>query len=120
MANNTLILKHDSIISSSGHAYTGKYTVGRLHLTDTFIVEYMRLAHGIEIPDSWVSHGFTNIPDINTRKVLYMECCDILSRETMNEIRDSVKSPLDGMKIYRNGDNVTSIQFKDDRNEITV
>nr|MDV0916482.1 hypothetical protein [Enterobacter asburiae]MDV0993363.1 hypothetical protein [Enterobacter asburiae]MDV1004624.1 hypothetical protein [Enterobacter asburiae] len=61
MENNvlTLVLKNDWVASSSGNTYTGKYTVGRLHLTDAFIVVYMKLIHGIEIPDLWVSRSFT-------------------------------------------------------------
>jgi hypothetical protein len=61
MENNalTLVLKNDWVASSSGNTYTGKYTVGRFHLTDAFIVVYMKLIHGIEIPDLWVSSSFT-------------------------------------------------------------
>ncbi|MEB1145513.1 hypothetical protein VC889_23595 [Citrobacter freundii] len=105
MENNALalVLKNDWVALSSSNAYTGKYTVGRFHLTDTFIIEYMKLIHEIEIPDSWVSSSFTNIPDTDTRRVMYMEGCDMLSKETMNEIRNTVKSPTDNMKIHRNG-----------------
>ena len=61
MENNALalVLKNDWVALSSSNAYTGKYTVGRFHLTDTFIIEYMKLIHEIEIPDSWVSSSFT-------------------------------------------------------------
>jgi hypothetical protein len=105
MENNalTLVLKNDWVASSSGNTYTGKYTVGRFHLTDAFIVVYMKLIHGIEIPDLWVSSSFTNIPDTDTRRVMYMEGCDMLSKDTMNEIRNAVKSPPDKLKIHRNG-----------------
>ena len=96
------VLKNEWLESSSGNSYHGEYKVGRFHLTDTFIVKYMMLVHGVDIPDSWVSNSFTNIPDINTRKVMYMECSDMLSNDTMNEIRNAVKSPPDSMKLYRN------------------
>ena len=122
MENNalTLVLKNDWITSSAGNTYTGKYTVGRFHLTDAFIVEYMKLIHGIEIPDSWVSSSFTNISDTDTRKIMYMEGCDMLSKDVMNEIRKSVKSPSDDVKIYRTGNHVTKIELMDERNEITL
>ena len=122
MENNalTLVLKNDWVASSSGNTYTGKYIVGRFHLTDAFIVVYMKLIHGIEIPDLWVSSSFTNIPDTDTRRVMYMEGCDMLSKETMNEIRNTVKSPTDNMKIHRNGNHVTKIEFMEERNEITL
>lgn len=95
MENNmlALVLKNDWVTSSSGNAYAGQYTIGRFHLTDAFIVEYMKLIHGIEIPVSWVSSRYTNISDTDTRKVMYMEGCYMLSKEIMNEIRNSVKSP---------------------------
>ncbi|MDX7109800.1 hypothetical protein SJ973_16205, partial [Citrobacter freundii] len=66
MENNalTLVLKNDWVASSSGNTYTGKYTVGRFHLTDAFIVVYMKLIHGIEIPDLWVSSSFTGLAPI--------------------------------------------------------
>ena len=122
MENNalTLGLKNDWVASSSGNTYTGKYTVGRFHLTDAFIVVYMKLIHGIEIPDLWVSSSFTNIPDTDTRRVKYMEGCDMLSKETMNEIRNTVKSPTDNMKIPRNCNHVTKIEFMEERNENTL
>ena len=122
MENNalTLVLKNDWVASSSGNTYTGKYTVGRFHLTDAFIVVYMKLIHGIEIPDLWVSSSFTNIPDTDTRRVMYMEGCDILSKHIMNEIRSSVKSPPDNVKIYRTGEHVTKIEIMEERNEIIL
>ncbi|EAA8172465.1 hypothetical protein DXI77_23020 [Salmonella enterica] len=63
---------------------------------------------------------FPNIPDTDTRRVMYMEGCDMLSKETMNEIRNTVKSPTDNMKIHRNGNHVTKIEFMEERNEITL
>lgn len=122
MENNalTLVLKNDWVASSSGNTYTGKYTVGRFHLTDAFIVVYMKLIHGIEIPDLWVSSSFTNIPDTDTRRVMYMEGCDILSKDIMNEIRSAVKSPPDNVKIYCNGEHVTKIEVMEERNEIIL
>lgn len=122
MKNNalTLVLKNDWITSSSDQTYKGKYTVGRFHLTDSFIVEYMKLLHGIEVPDSWVSNSFTSISDTDTRRVMYMECCDILSKDIMTEIRNAVKSPTDNMKIYSNGNRVTNIELMEERNEITL
>ena len=116
MENNalTLVLKNDWVASSSGNTYTGKYTVGRFHLTDAFIVVYMKLIHGIEIPDLWVSSSFTNIPDIDTRKVMYMECSDMLSNDTMNEIRNAIKSPPENMRLYRNSDQVISIEIMEE------
>ena len=122
MENNalTLVLKNDWVASSSGNTYTGKYTVGRFHLTDAFIVEYMKLIHGIEIPDSWISSCFTNISDTDTRKVMYMEGFDILSKHIMNEIRSSVKSTPDNVKIYRTGEHVTKIEIMEERNEIIL
>jgi len=74
--------------------------------------------HGIEIPDSWVNRCFTNISDIDTRKVMYMEGCDMLTIDTINEIRNAVKCPSESMKIYRNGKYVTKIEFTEERNEI--
>lgn len=122
MENNTLalVLKNDWVTSSSGNACAGQYTVGQFHLTDAFIVEYMKLIHGIEIPDSWVSSSFTNISDTDTRKVMYMEGCDMLSKDGMNEIRKAVKSPPDNVKIYRNGNHVIKIEIMEELNEITL
>lgn len=108
------VLKNEWLESSSGNSYHGEYKVGRFHLTDTFIVKYMMLVHGVDIPDSWVSNSFTNIPDINTRKVMYMECSDMLSNDTMNEIRNAVKSPPDCMKLYRNRDQITHIEIMEE------
>lgn len=106
-----LVLKNDWVTSSSGNAYAGQYTIGRFHLTDAFIVEYMKLIHGIEIPVSWVSSSYTNISDTDTRKVMYMEGCYMLSKEIMNEIRNSVKSPSADVKIYRRGNHITKIEL---------
>ena len=107
----TLVSKNDWIPSSSENAYIGKYTVGRFHMTESFIVEYMKLIHGIEIPDSWLNSCFTDISDNDTRKVMYMEGCDMLSKYIMNEIRNAVKSPSVGIKIYRNGKHLTKIKL---------
>ena len=122
MKNNvpTLVLKNDWITSSSGQTYNGKYIVGHFHLTDTFIVEYIKLIHGIEIPDSLISGCFTNISDTDTRKVMYMEGCGMLSNDTMNEIRNAVKSPPDNVRIYRNGEHVTKVEIMEERNETTL
>lgn len=49
-----------------------------------------------------------------------MECCDMLSKDTMNEIRKAVKSPSVGVKIYRSGKYVTKIEFTEERNEMTL
>ncbi|EPZ2456022.1 hypothetical protein ACXLRS_001177 [Citrobacter youngae] len=116
MKNNalTLVLKNDWITSSSGQTYNGKYMVGNFHLTDKFIVEYINLIHGVEIPDSWISSCFTNTPDTHTRKVMYMEGCDMLSKDIMNEIRSAVKSPPDNVKIYRNGKHVIKIEIMEE------
>ncbi|HFI2182714.1 Uncharacterised protein [Enterobacter hormaechei] len=121
MENNTLalVLKNDWVTSSSGNAYAGQYTVGRFHLTDAFIVEYMKLIHGIEIPDSWVSSSFTNISDTDTRKVMYMEGCDMLSKDGMNEIRKAVKSPPDNVKIYRNDVHIVKAEIMEKKNGLT-
>lgn len=121
MENNTLalVLKNDWLTSSSGNAYAGQYKVGRFHLTDAFIVEYMKLIHGIEIPDSWVSSSFTNISDTDTRKVMYMEGCDILSKDRMNEIRKAVKSPPDNVKIYRNDVHIVKAGIMEKKNDLT-
>lgn len=112
MENNdlTVVLEHDYLAQSSDNAYQGKYTVGRFYLTETFIVEYMKLIHGIEIPDSWVDSSFRNISDTAPRKVMYMESCDMLSRDIMNDIRKAVKSPPDNVKIYRNGVHIVKIE----------
>ncbi|WP_395280061.1 hypothetical protein [Enterobacter cloacae] len=122
MKNNalTLVLKNDWIISSSSQTYNGKYMVGHFHLTDTFIVEYMKLIHGVEIPISWISSCFTNTSDTNTRKVMYMEGCGMLSNDTMNEIRNAVKSPTDNVKIYRNGEHIVKIEVMEKQNESTL
>ncbi|WP_320741809.1 hypothetical protein [Enterobacter mori] len=122
MENNALalVLKNDWVVLSSSNFYTGKYTVGRFHLTEAFIVEYMKLIHGVEIPDSWISSSFTNIQDTNTRRVKYMEGCDMLSKDTMTEIRNAVKSPSYNIKIYRNGNHVTKIEFMEELNEIKL
>ena len=48
---------------------------------------------------------------------MYMEGCDILSKHIMNEIRSSVKSPPDNVKIYRTGEHVTKIEIMEERNE---
>lgn len=99
-----MISKNVHLSPSQGNIYRGKYKVGRFHLTDTFIVEYMQVIYRIEIPDPWVSSCFPNIQDIDSRKVMYMESCDILSSSVLNEIRNVVKSPPTNMKIYRYGD----------------
>ncbi|MCL9670033.1 hypothetical protein [Citrobacter sp. MNAZ 1397] len=121
MRNNALalVLKNDWVTSPSDHTYNGKYIVGQFHLTDMFIVEYMKLKHGIEIPDSWISNCFTNISDTDTRKVMYMEGCDMLSKDTMNEIRNAVKHPSGDVKIYRHGNNIVKIKLTEVHNEIT-
>lgn len=113
MQNNqtSLVFRNEWEASTSDLMFKGKLTVGRFHLTDYFIVQYLKLLHGIEIPDSWVSSCFTNISCTDTRKVMYMEGCDILSKHTMNEIRKVVKSPPDKVKIYRSGKYVTKIEF---------
>ncbi|MEB1020779.1 hypothetical protein VC940_10610 [Citrobacter freundii] len=116
----TVVLVHDYLAQSPDNSYQGKYTVGLFHLTDAFIVQYMKLLHGVEIPDSWISSSFTNISDTDTRKVMYMEGCDMLSKDIMNEIRSAVKSPPDNIKIYRNGEHVTKIEIMEERNEIIL
>ncbi|WP_223862680.1 hypothetical protein [Enterobacter asburiae] len=63
---------------------------------------------------------FPNIPDTDTRRVMYMEGCDMLSKDTMNEIRNAVKSPPDKLKIYRNGERIVKIEVMEERNEITL
>ena len=113
----TLVLKNDWLTSPPDLTYRGKYIVGQFHLTDTFILEYMKITHGIEIPDSLISSCFTNIPDTDTRKVMYMESCDMLSKHTMNEIRNAVKSPTEKVKIYRNGENIIKIEIMGNKNE---
>lgn len=122
MENNalTLVLKNDWVTSFSSHTYKGKHTVGRFHLTDTFIVEYMTLINAVEIPDSWVSNSFTNISNTDTRKVMYMDSCDMISKHTMNEIRNAVKSPPNNVKIYRNGNHVINIELMEERNGINL
>ncbi|HAT4402291.1 hypothetical protein TO64_04110 [Citrobacter freundii] len=122
MKNNalTLVLKNDWITAPSGHIYNGTYTVGRFNMTDAFIVEYMKQIYGIEISDSCVSNGFINISDTDTRKVMYMEGCDMLSKDIMNEIRSAVKNPPDNVKIYRNGKHVIKIEMMEERNEIIL
>lgn len=119
MRNNALalVLKNDWVTSPSDHTYNGKYIVGQFHMTDMFIVEYMKLKHGIEIPDSWISNCFTNISDTDTRKVMYMEGCDMLSKAIMNEIRNSVKSPTDNVKTYRNRVHIVKIEVMEKKNE---
>ncbi len=122
MENNalTLVLKNDWADLSSSYIYNGKYTVGKFHLTAIFIVEYMKLIHGIELPDTWVISSFTNISDTDTRKIMYMEGCDMLSIDTMNEIRNAVKSPPNDVKIYRNGNHVIKIELVEERNGINL
>lgn len=104
------VSEHEHLAPFPDNTYRGKYTVGRFHLADTFILEYMKVIHGIEIPDSWVSGCFPNIPDIDSRKIMYMECCDILSIDTINEIRNVVKSPPSNLILYRNGADVINIE----------
>ena len=116
----TLVLKNDWVTSSSGNAYAGQYTIGRFHLTDAFIVEYTKLIHGIEIPDSWVHSSFRNISDTAPRKVMYMESCDMLSRDIMNDIRNAVKSPPDKLKIYRNGERIVKIEVMEKQNDLKI
>ncbi|ELP0294968.1 hypothetical protein ACB381_23735 [Klebsiella michiganensis] len=108
------VLKNDWQGSPCSNFCHGKYTVGRFHLTETFIVKYMMLVHEIDIPDSWVSNIFTDTSDIDTRKVMYMECSDILSMDIMNEIRNAVKSPPHNAKIYRNSMHVTNIEIMEE------
>ncbi|QFH49021.1 hypothetical protein [Leclercia adecarboxylata] len=118
MENNalTLVLKNDWVTSILGLIYNGKYTIGRFHLTDAFIVEYMKLIYAVEIPDSWVSNSLTNISNTDTRKVMYMYSCDMLSKKTMNEIRNAVKSPSEDVKIYRIGENIVNIESMEKQN----
>ncbi|MEE9660050.1 hypothetical protein [Enterobacter cloacae complex sp. CARB60] len=116
----TVVLEHDYLAQSSDNTYRGKYTVGRFYLTETFIVEYMKLVHKIDIPDSWVSSRFTNISCTDTRKVMYMEGCDMLSKDTMNEIRKAVKSPSVGVKIYRNGERIVKIEVMEIQNDLKI
>ncbi|ELE9710575.1 hypothetical protein KZ804_03595 [Enterobacter cloacae] len=116
----TVVLVHDYLAQSPDNSYQGKYTVGRFHLTDAFIVQYMKLLHGVEIPDSWISSSFTNISDTDTRKVMYMEGCDMLSKDTMNEIRNAVKSPPDKLKIYRNGERIVKIEVMEKQNDLKI
>ncbi|WP_217479035.1 hypothetical protein [Enterobacter chuandaensis] len=113
-----LVLKNDWVTLPLEHIYNGKYTIGQFQLTDTFIVEYMKLIHGIEIPDSWIISCFTNISNLDTRKVMYMEGCDMLTKNTINEIRNVVKFPSDDVKIYRNDKKIVKIKFMEDDNEI--
>lgn len=80
----------------------------------------MRLIHKAEIPDSWISNNFDSMSDTDVRKVLYMECCDILSKHTLNEIRNTVKSPPDNVKLYRDGVHLTNIKIMEEQNEITL
>lgn len=112
MQNNqtSLVFRNEWKASTSDLMFKGKLTVGQFHLTDYFIVQYMKLLHGIEIPDSWVSSCFTNISCTDTRKVMYMEGCDMLSKDTMNEIRKAVKSPSVGVKIYRSGVRIVKME----------
>ncbi len=114
MLSNELcvISKNTYLPPSLNNIYRGKYKVERFHLTDTFIVEYMQVIHRIEIPDSWVSSLFLDIPDIDSRKVMYMESCDILSKGVMHEIRNVVKSPPNNLKIYRNDEYITKIEIQ--------
>lgn len=116
----SVVSEHDNCLPFLGNTYRGRYAVGRFNLTDTFIVEYMKLIHGIEIPDSWVSSSFINISNTDTRKIMYMEGCDMLSKDTINEIRNAVKSPPDNMKIYRNGNNVIKMELMEERNGINL
>lgn len=121
MQNNEtrLVFRNDWEASTSDLMFKGKLTAGRFHLTDYFIVQYMKLLHEIEIPDSWVSDSFIDIADIDTRKVMYMECCDMLSKDIMNEIRNTVKSPPDEVRIYRNGERIIKIEVMEKQNNLT-
>lgn len=121
MQNNqiSLVFRNELETFTSDLMFKGKLTVGRFHLTDYFIVQYMKLLHGTEIPDSWVSDSFTDIADIDTRKVMYMECCDMLSKDIMNEIRNTVKSPPDQVRIYRNGECIIKIEVMEKQNNLT-
>jgi hypothetical protein len=63
---------------------------------------------------------FPNIPDTDTRRVMYMEGCDMLSKDTMNEIRNAVKSPPDKLKIYRNGERIVKIEVMEKQNDLNI
>ncbi|EJK9925739.1 hypothetical protein SMY47_003917 [Cronobacter sakazakii] len=121
MKNNalTLVLKNYWITSSADQTYNGKSMIGHFYLTDTFIVEYIKLIHGIEIPDSLISGCFTNISDTDTRKVMYMEGCDMLSKNRINEICKAVKSPPDNVKIYRNDVHIVKEEIMEKKNDLT-
>ena len=106
-----ILSKNDRLAPSLDNIHRGKYTIGRFHITDAFIVEYMKMIYGVEIPDSWVNSCFLNIPDIDSRKIMYMECCDILSKDTINEIRKMVKFPPKNVVIYRDGEYIKNIKF---------
>jgi len=113
MIDNELMIvsKNEYLATPSSKTYKGKYTVGRFKLTDSFIIEYMHKINGIEIPNSWVTAYFHDISDINIRKIIYMECSDILCSEIMNDIRSAVESPPKNLKIYRAGESIVKVEI---------
>ncbi|MGM8680229.1 hypothetical protein ACS6IY_07155, partial [Enterobacter hormaechei subsp. hoffmannii] len=58
------------------------------------------------------------ISNLDTRKVMYMEGCDMLTKKTINEIRNAVKFPSDDLKIYRNDKKIVEIKFMEYNNEL--
>lgn len=116
MENNVLILvlKNDWVVLFFGNIYIGKYIVGWFYLIDVFIVVYMKLIYGIEIFDLWVSSSFINILDIDICRVMYMEGCDMLLKDIMNEICNVVKFLFDKLKIYCNGECIVKIEVMEE------
>ncbi len=49
-----------------------------------------------------------------------MEGCDMLSKDTMNEIRNAVKSPPEKLKIYRNGERIVKIEVMEKQNDLKI
>ena len=47
-----------------------------------------------------------------------MESCDMLTKNTINEIRNVVKFPSDDVKIYRYDKKIVKIKLMEDDNEI--
>ncbi len=89
--------------------YHGKYRVGRFLLTNQFIVSYMSLIHDIIIDEKTLGN-YKKINDDNI--VSYMEASDILTKKIMQSMRKIIKSPPDGMAIYRKGYDIIAIEIK--------
>lgn len=117
--NPTIRLKADNQMGITYSKYCGKYIIDHFKITDTFIVNYMNVIEGIDIPESWLS-GFSATIDIDSRKVMYMECSDIITKDVMSRLRKMVKCPPSHVRIYQNNKQIIKIETMESKNEKNI